>query len=74
MNMQVSISGADRPAPRARDAACPFCGEHPPLSAHQFHFGINRFVVGCENEDCDVQPTVSAPTLNDAWKRWNKRA
>ena len=66
MNMlQVIQQGA-----RARRSLpCPFCGEGPPLAAHI----AGRFIVGCENDDCAANPQVSAPSLHDAWARWNKR-
>ena len=50
--------------------ACPFCGEDPGL-ARQVH---NRFIVGCESDDCHVCPQVSGDTVSEAWARWNKRA
>jgi hypothetical protein len=49
---------------------CPFCGADPPLASKI----AGRFVVGCEGEDCAANPQVSAPTLCDAWARWNRRA
>jgi len=50
-------------------APCPFCGNDPPLAA-QLH---GRFIVGCESDDCHVNPQVSGQSLSEAWARWNKR-
>ena len=49
---------------------CPFCGADPPLAVRR----AGRFLVGCEAEDCPANPQVSAPTLEEAWAEWNRRA
>jgi hypothetical protein len=49
---------------------CPFCGWDP-LCATKNKFG--SFVVGCENENCAVQPQVSDPDQSRAWRLWNTR-
>jgi hypothetical protein len=74
MNMlEVIVRGADRAArhepPRNIPLACPFCGSDPPLAA-QLH---GRFIVGCESDDCHVNPQVSGQSLSEAWARWNTR-
>jgi len=56
-------------APPVACAPCPFCGNDPPLAA-QLH---GRFIVGCESDDCHVNPQVSGQSLSEAWARWNKR-
>lgn len=55
---------------RAIPCTCPFCGWDP-LCATKNKFG--SFVVGCENEDCAVQPQVSDPDQSRAWAKWNAR-
>lgn len=50
-------------------APCPFCGSDPPLAAEI----AGRFIVGCESDECHVNPQVSGRDLNEAWARWNKR-
>ena len=50
-------------------APCPFCGNDPPLAA-QIH---GRFIVGCESDDCHVNPQVSGASVSEAWARWNRR-
>lgn len=55
---------------RAAPLGCPFCGEDPPLA----RMVRNRFVVGCESDDCHACPEVSADTLEGAWLLWNKRS
>ena len=50
-------------------APCPFCGGDPPLAAEI----AGRFIVGCESDDCHVNPQVSGRDLNEAWARWNRR-
>ena len=79
MNMlEVIVNGAETPARHdpppavphfAGTAPCPFCGSDPPL-ATQLH---GRFIVGCESDDCHVNPQVSGQSLGEAWARWNKR-
>ena len=73
MNMlEVIVEGADRAArhePRQLPLVCPFCGSDPPLAAEI----AGRFIVGCESDDCHVNPQVSGRDLNEAWARWNKR-
>jgi hypothetical protein len=75
MNMWQVIArgaeGAPRPVtPSSTALACPFCGADPPLAVRR----AGRFLVGCEAEDCPANPQVSAPTLEDAWAGWNRRA
>lgn len=50
---------------------CPWCGEDPPLG-RQIRQGW--FTVGCESDNCALCPQVSAQTLSEAWRLWNKRA
>jgi hypothetical protein len=50
-------------------APCPFCGADPPLAAAI----AGRFIVGCESDDCHVNPQVSGANLGEAWARWNRR-
>ncbi|HWX90768.1 MAG TPA: hypothetical protein VNY75_10705 [Rhizomicrobium sp.] len=70
MNMlQVIQKGAAEALQHSRTLPCPFCGEPPPLAARI----AGKFVVACENEDCAANPQVCAPTLDQAWARWNIR-
>jgi hypothetical protein len=55
---------AARPHP-----ALPLLRRAPPLAARI----AGKFVVACENEDCTANPQVCAPTLDEAWTRWNIR-
>lgn len=69
MNMlEVIVKGAD-PAARRDPLTCPFCGADPPLAAAI----AGRFIVGCESDDCHVNPQVSGASLSEAWARWNRR-
>jgi hypothetical protein len=52
-----------------RSLPCPFCGTDPPLAAQI----AGRFIVGCESDDCHVNPQVSGQSLGEAWARWNYR-
>ena len=71
MNMlQVIQKGAAEALQLARTLPCPFCGEPPPLAARI----AGKFVVACENEDCAANPQVCAPSLAEAWARWNRRS
>jgi hypothetical protein len=74
MNMlEIIVRGADgaarRDPPPAIPLSCPFCGTEPPLAAQI----AGRFIVGCESDDCHVNPQVSGQSLGEAWARWNKR-
>ena len=78
MNMlEVIVEGAPSPAgdkaARHRSPqlplACPFCGSDPPLAAEI----AGRFIVGCESDDCHVNPQVSGSNPGEAWTRRNKR-
>lgn len=53
----------------ARDRTCPWCGSEPPLPAKV----CGRFVVECENEDCDVSVSAAGDTPEEAMRRWNAR-
>ena len=50
---------------------CPFCGEDPPLG---WEVRTGWYMVGCTSDDCFVCPQICAPTLTEAWRRWNTRA
>jgi hypothetical protein len=70
MNMlEVIVKGAETAPLHGPPLVCPFCGSDPPL-ATQLH---GRFLVGCESDDCHVNPQVSGQSLNKAWARWNRR-
>lgn len=50
---------------------CPFCGER--AEVFEFDHG-SRFIVECENPNCDVHPYTSIhETKQDAISAWNKR-
>jgi hypothetical protein len=51
--------------------SCPFCGIDPP-NATMNRYGY--FVVGCDNDDCPIQPQVSRQSMSEAWRLWNGRA
>lgn len=60
--------------PIERSKACPFCGEDPPLAAQVLGIpSFKTYVVGCENEDCAINPQASGRTPEDAWAKWNAR-
>ncbi len=63
----VKASAPKRELPKC----CPFCGEDPP-PAVMAKYG--RYIVGCENVECAVEPLVSGATLTEAWAKWNKRS
>ena len=63
----IRIGASKREMPKP----CPFCGADPPL-AHKPMNG--RFIVGCENDECDVNPQCSSDSLSEAWIIWNTRA
>lgn len=49
---------------------CPFCGTDDFGLAR--HCGPN-YMVGCESEDCRVNPQVMGATPALAWAAWNTR-
>jgi len=49
---------------------CPFCGVEPALGARQIN-GV--YIVGCESDDCHVNPQVSSKSLSEAWAIWDTR-
>ena len=70
MNMWQVIAQGAHGAPRRCAMPCPFCGADPPLATRR----AGRFLVGCEAEDCPANPQVCAPTPEEAWDAWNRRA
>jgi hypothetical protein len=49
---------------------CPWCGESD--------FGLARkvgdtVIVGCENDECGVNPQACGATAEEAWEKWNTR-
>lgn len=52
---------------------CPFCGMQPGIQP--WHGGgPEKHLVACEHDNCDVQPSVSGETAQEAMDRWNRRA
>jgi len=49
---------------------CPWCGDVPASASFSHGF----YTLGCDNDDCPVQPRVSARTLKDTFARWDARA
>lgn len=49
---------------------CPFCGKGPLLVP--WHGA--PWMLSCENDECDVAPSVTGKTERGAITRWNKRA
>jgi hypothetical protein len=49
---------------------CPWCGDVPASA----DFCLGFYTLGCDNENCLVQPRVSGHTLKDAFARWDARA
>lgn len=51
---------------------CPFCGKTPTIQP--WHGGApTKMLIGCENEECQVQPNVTGETKDEAVARWQKR-
>lgn len=71
MNMLATIKrGADRAvAERPKTLCCPWCGSEPGLATVR----SGRYLVGCESDDCDVNPQTGGGTAIEAWARWNSR-
>jgi hypothetical protein len=73
MNMlEVIVAGAAEAVRRERPSAplaCPFCGSDPPLASQI----ANRFIVGCDSDDCHANPQVSGQSVSEAWGKWNSR-
>lgn len=51
---------------------CPFCGGHPAVIP--WHGGPpTKRLIECDNETCDVNPSVTGKTFEIARQRWNRR-
>lgn len=51
---------------------CPFCGADAKVVP--WHGGGPRKrLVGCDNDECHVQPSVCGPSRQTAVRRWNER-
>lgn len=67
------VSGTLTVVPARAALPCPFCGTQPVI--HPWHGGGQRKrMISCDNEACDVTPSVSGSTSGIAIRRWNKRA
>lgn len=54
-------------------SACPFCGSEPTIQ-YWHGGGRNKKLISCENEACQVSPSVTGETRDEAVRRWNYRA
>ena len=52
---------------------CPFCGSAPVQSSSNNGEGFMDAWIECENDKCDINPSVSDPNLYTAIEMWNKR-
>ena len=61
------------PITKPKDALkCPFCGTWPVMEA--WHGGgPNKRLVHCDSVRCDVSPSVSGESPEEAIKKWNRR-
>jgi len=51
---------------------CPFCGEAPEIEP--WHGGApTKKLISCQNEDCEVGPSVTGETEDEAVAYWNTR-
>lgn len=71
--MTIQVREVDLPACRVTAALgrpCPFCGAEPGLAVKRANF----WLVGCENDDCRVNPQAGSNTSQaEAWRDWNAR-
>jgi len=58
---------------KVKDALrCPFCGTKP--SIEPWHGGgSNKHIIGCSSSRCDVSPSVTGESPEEAIKKWNRR-
>lgn len=51
---------------------CPFCGSA--AKVEHWHGGsVRKRRIGCDNDACDVSPSVTGANLKVAVRRWNTR-
>lgn len=58
---------------KVKDALkCPFCGVNPTIEP--WHGGgSNKHIIGCSSSRCDVSPSVTGESPEEAIKKWNRR-
>jgi hypothetical protein len=66
---ELSEYDAPKTLVRHTNQTCPWCGTKPGL-ARLFR---GRYLVGCENDTCSVNPQTGGDTLREAWDNWNRR-
>lgn len=56
---------------------CPFCGKPPKfVERHDFERGVAASsvqILGCFDAGCPANPSVEAPTREQAKEEWNRR-
>ncbi len=61
--------------PRIENEAlpCPFCGS--PAASEYWHGGApTKLLIGCSGLECEVRPSVTGETRDEAIAHWNRRA
>jgi hypothetical protein len=51
---------------------CPWCGSSPHME-YWHGGGPNKRRIGCDNPDCDVNPSVTAESAREAETKWERR-
>lgn len=52
---------------------CPFCGIHPEIQRWHGGDSGHTLMIFCDQNDCPVNPQVTAGTRRTVRKRWNTR-
>lgn len=48
---------------------CPFCGADPGYAVLR----AGWYLVGCESDECPINPQAGGKTRDEAWAKWNAR-
>ena len=57
-------------AASVKHADCPFCGSEPGHATYK----CGLYLVGCDSDDCRINPQAGGKTQAEAWAKWDYRS